>query len=365
MENIEEVSAPIEQPAKFNILWIMAGVLFAIVLGISVYYFQFGPISTNTLPTGRKASAVQSVISPTPMPFEEMTIPALRKREYASILGERSVYAQQGSYTSYLTSYDSDGLKINGLLTIPTGEEPEGGWPAIVFIHGYIPPTVYQTTERYVDYVNYLASNGFVVFKIDLRGHGNSEGEATGAYFSSDYIIDTLHAYSALQNSGFVNPDKIGLWGHSMAGNVILRTMAVKTDIPASVIWAGAVYSYTDREEYGIQDTSYRPPQTVSQTQSRRQRLFDTYGEFDQNNSFWSKFSAVNYLKDIKGAIEVHHAVDDSVVNVGYSRDLMKLLDSTSIPHELYEYSSGEHDIAGGSFNSAMERTVEFFRERL
>ncbi len=365
MENEAQVIQPIEQqPSKKNTMWILLGVFFAIIAGVVIYYLQFGLISTNTLPKVGKV-VTKEIISPTPMPFYELTIPALRERSYQSQLGERQVYSQNGNFTSYLTSYNSDDLKINGLLTIPNEEEPEGGFPAIIFIHGYIPPSTYQTTERYVDYVNYLASNGFVVFKIDLRGHGNSEGEATGAYFFSDYIIDTLHAYSALQNADFVNKDKIGLWGHSMAGNVILRSMAVKTDIPASVIWAGAVYSYSDREEYGIQDTSYRPPQTVTQSQSRRQKLFDMYGEFDQNNLFWKQFSAVNYLGDIKGALEIHHAVDDSVVNIGYSRDLNELLEKTSIPHKLYEYPSGEHDIAGSSFNTAMQRTVEFFRERL
>lgn len=364
MEDQVEITPAIEQPTKRHTLWMILGVIFAIIVGITAYYVQFGPISTNTLPKVGKA-VTKVIVSPTPMLFYELTIPSLRERTYQSQLGERQVYSQNGNFTSYVTSYNSDDLTINGLLTIPNGEEPEGGFPAIVFIHGYIPPTTYQTTERYVDYVNYLANNGFVVFKIDLRGHGNSEGEATGAYFSSDYIIDTLNAYSALQNADFINKDKIGLWGHSMAGNVILRTMAVKTDIPASVIWAGAVYSYTDREEYGIQDTSYRPPQTVTVSQSRRQKLFDTYGDFDQNNVFWKQFSAVNYLGDIKGALEIHHAVDDSVVNVGYSRDLIKLLETSAIPHELYEYPSGEHDIAGSSFNTAMQRTVEFFKERL
>lgn len=366
MENTIENGVTEEQlqPKRKNIA-IIIWIVIAVLLAAAVYYLQFGRnIQTDSL-SNMGASAKVDDVTPTPMQFEELTIPYLRKREYKSALGERVEYAQNGSFTSYLTSYDSDGLQINGLLTVPNGEAPEGGWPAIVFIHGYIPPTIYQTTERYVDYVNYLASNGFVVFKIDLRGHGNSEGEPTGAYFSADYIVDTLHAYAALQSSGFVNPDKIGLWGHSMAGNVILRTMAVKPDIPASVIWAGAVYSYTDREEYGIQDTSYRPPQSITQRQNRRQRLINTHGEFDPHHPFWKQFAAIEYLDQIKGALEIHHAVDDSVVNIGYSRDLMKILDQTSIPHELYEYPSGGHDIAGSSFNSAMQRTVEFFKERL
>src|SRR5690606_42047954 len=84
----------------------------------------------------------------------------------------------------------SEGNKIYGLHTVPFGEVPEGGFKAIVFNHGYIPPQYYQTTERYVAYVGTLASHGFVVFKIDLRGHGNSEGEPTGSYYSPAYTIE-------------------------------------------------------------------------------------------------------------------------------------------------------------------------------
>ena len=57
----------------------------------------------------------------------------------------------------------------NGLLTVPLGDVPAGGFPAIVFVHGYIPPEIYRTTERYVDYVDALARSGFVVFKIDRQ----------------------------------------------------------------------------------------------------------------------------------------------------------------------------------------------------
>src|SRR5690606_425891 len=99
-------------------------------------------------------------------------IPELRGRSYQSTMGALELLGSHTAFTSYLTHYDSDGLQINAMITRPTGEMPPGGWPAVVFVHGYIPPTLYQTTERYVGYVNYLASRGLVVFKIDLRGHG-------------------------------------------------------------------------------------------------------------------------------------------------------------------------------------------------
>jgi len=300
-------------------------------------------------------------LSPTPFPNQEVTISALRKRTYSSKLNERTLYSEKSTYDSYLTSYNSDGLKINGLLTIPKGDQPKNGWPAIVFVHGYIPPTLHKTTEKYGDYVDYLARNGFVVFKIDLRGHGDSEGTPSGAYFSADYIIDTLNAYSALQQANFVNPNKIGLWGHSMAGNVLLRAFVTTPDIPAVVIWAGAVYSYKDREKYGIQDNSYRPPADITRRAGGRLRL----GEVDKESIFWQEFVPTNYLSDLKGAIQLNHAVDDDVVNIGYSRDLNELLDKTSVSHELNEYPGGGHNISGNNFVSAMEKTVEFFEKYL
>lgn len=297
--------------------------------------------------------------------FEEMTIPSLRDRGYASQLGERIRYGSAGTFDTYLTSYDSDGLRINGLLTIPKGEEPDGGWPGIVFVHGYIAPTVYETTAKYVDYVTYLARNGFVVFKIDLRGHGESEGEPGGAYYSSDYVVDTLNARAALQSSDFVNPTKIGLWGHSMAGNVTFRSFVVAKNIPALVVWAGAGYSYEDLRTYGLDDNSYRPPNMSSQRQRRRNQLKEAHGDFSNESVFWRQVAPTNYLEGVNGAVQLHHAVDDTVVNVGYSHDLMAKLDGTGIGHELFEYQSGGHNLSGVAFSQAMARTVEFYRHQL
>ena len=311
------------------------------------------PTETNTL-----------VASP-PFPFQELTIPYLRTQQFESQLAELELVSTTNEYETYTTSYESDDLTINGLLTIPAGPEPERGWPAIVFIHGYIPPTEYKTQEKYVAYVDFLARNKFVVFKIDLRGHGESEGEPSGAYYSADYIVDTLNAYAALESATFVDASRIGLWGHSMGGNVVLRTMAIKPEIPAGVIWAGAVYSYTDFQEYGIADQSYQRPSTNSPRTQKRQKLFDTHGEFDPKNEFWQQVVATNYLDDLQGAVQLHHSVTDSVVDIAYSRNLKQLLEKSKVPHELHEYAQGGHNIEAAAFNTAMTRTVSFFGKYL
>ena len=118
-------------------------------------------------------------------------------------------------------------------------------------------------------------------------------------------------------------------------------------------------------QKYGISDASYQPPANDTERQKKRRELFEKHGQYNSSSEFWKQVAATNYLNDLKGAIQIHHAVDDNVVNVGYSRDLMKLLDNTSIPHELSEYDSGGHNISGGSFNAAMARTVEFYKKYL
>jgi dipeptidyl aminopeptidase/acylaminoacyl peptidase len=344
-------------------------VLIISLLGIILILWKNHGFTSSILFKKSQTDSVKP--TPTPMPAYDLTIPYLRSRTYKSNLGSLEKVSDYGTYASYLTSYTSDGLKINGLLTKPSGAEPVGGWPGIVFVHGYIPPNQYQTLgQPYSAYVDYLARNGFVVFKIDLRGHGDSQGEARGGYYSSDYVIDTLNAYAALESAGFVNPNKIGLWGHSMAGNTLLRAFAVRPTIPAVVIWAGAGYTYVDLSEYGLHDASYQPqPRPTGATGSAQQRnnnqARQIYGDPRNGNPFWKLVAAINYLNDLKGAIQLDQAVDDQTVSIEYSRNLNNLLNATSVVHEFNEFPSGDHNISGVNFTAAMNKTVGFFNKYL
>jgi uncharacterized protein len=339
---------------------------FMLLILAVVVYSLFSYVFKNTTTVKLQNNKNNPVInSPTPFPFQELSIPYLRSRAFNSQLTKPQKISQNNSYTSYLTSYKSDGYKINALLTKPNKKQPENGFPAIVFVHGYIPPEEYKTTEKYEDYVDYLARSGFVILKIDLRGHGQSEGEPSGAYYSGDYVIDTLNAYSALENSDFVNNKAIGLWGHSMAGNVILRAVAVNANIPAVVIWAGAVYTYQDFQEYGIQDNSYQPPSPSSKRKEKREKLFNLYGGFSKSSQFWQSVVPTNYIANYQGAISLNHAKNDQVVDIRFSTNLKKILENQNIEHELNIYNDGGHNIDEPAFSNAMQNTVSFFQKHL
>jgi fermentation-respiration switch protein FrsA (DUF1100 family) len=335
-----------------------------------------GGLPTSLTPT--LPAAPGSTVTPTPAPtqvtFEvgrEITLAYLRSLEITgSEITIEQKLADGPNYHQYLASYFSQGNKIYALLTVPFGDQPQGGFKAIVFCHGYIPPTLYRTTERYTAYVDYLARSGFVVFKIDYRGNGRSQGQPAGAYFSPGYTIDAIAALKSLQRMDIIDPHGIGMWGHSMAGNLVLRAMEMEPDIQAGVIWAGAVYSYDDFTRYGINDASYRPPPTPegggdSGSRSRTRQILDTYGQPDTSVDYWKAVSLTENIDFLTKPLQIHHAQDDPVVDIGYSLDLAAVLQARGKEYEFYTYEGGGHNLVSPYFDRAMQRTVAFFKDHL
>jgi fermentation-respiration switch protein FrsA (DUF1100 family) len=299
-------------------------------------------------------------VTPTPT-FFPMDIRAMRQTPYpgSEILIEESL-DPGANYSRNIASYQSEGLKIYGLLTIPYGETPESGWPAIVFNHGYIPPDVYRTTERYIAYVDSLASNGYIVFRIDYRGHDRSEGEATGAYSNPGYSVDVLNAVTSLKNFPEANSDAIGMWGHSMGGYLTLRSMVISEDVKAGVIWAGVVGSYPDMLTRWRRSTGPTPTPGFSGGRRWRSDWILQFGSPEENPDFWNGISANSFLQDISGPVQLHHGTADTSVPIELSEILYQQMQNAGKTVEFYTYEGDDHNISN-LFSLAMTRTIEFF----
>jgi dipeptidyl aminopeptidase/acylaminoacyl peptidase len=337
---------------------------------VTLVYFNPQPTSEEKKPSFlsqmkiptllREKSEVEKLIDQYGQ-YASLTVPVLKEAELdQSELVIEEQLAKRSNYSEYYASYQSEGNKLYGLLTIPDNAQL-GSTPAVVFVHGYIPPNSYQTQQRYVSYVDYLARNGLVVFKIDLRGHDQSEGEATGSYFSDGYVLDTLNAVESLKSLPEVNKEMISLWGHSMAGNVVSRSIAVNPEIHAASIWAGAVYTYQDMNDYGINDNSYQRTDATEERRKQREEMYQKVGDRDSGSLFWELVSPIAWLRNYGGKIQLHHAVNDSTVPIEYSRNLISILENDLVDIELFEYPSGGHDLEGAVFGQAMDRTLSIF----
>jgi len=295
--------------------------------------------------------------TPLPHPLE---ISAMRARQYpgSDIIIEDELDPGMG-YRRYYVSYLSEGLKIYALMTVPNGERPATGWPVVIFNHGYIPPDVYVTTERYIAYVDLIARSGYIVFRSDYRGHDRSEGQAGGAYSRPDYTVDVLNAVASMKRYPDADPDRIGMWGHSMGGYITLRSMVITGDIKAGVIWAGVVASYPDLL-YNWRRGPTASPDSTPRPGSWRSTFVDTYGTPEENPGFWNSISANSFLGEISGPIQLHHGTADTDVPVEFSETLFYQMLEAEQYVELYKYDGDNHNISG-YFSTAMQRTIEFF----
>lgn len=309
-------------------------------------------------PTPTVTPSPTATFTPTPT-LHPMLIEAQRQVEYpgSEIVLEEEL--EPGiNYRRFYASYLSDGLKIYALLTIPNGERPATGWPVIVFNHGFIPPDVYRTTERYIAYVDNLARSGYIIFRSDYRGHDQSEGQATGAYSNPGYLADVLNAVASLKQFPDADPQRIGMWGHSMGGYLTLRSMVIDPDIKVGVIWAGVVASYPDLFARG----NSRPTPTGTPPFARgwRGAWIEQFGTPEENPEFWNGISSNSYLADISGPVQLHHGTADESVPLAASQVLYEQMLAANQPVEFYTYEGDNHNLSG-FFVSAMTRTITFF----
>ena len=319
------------------------------------------PTSVPTLAPTEAPTLVPTIaFTPTPVPHP-MSIQALRNGMYpGSDIVIETELDRGANYRRFYAYYLSEGLKIYALLTVPDGEPPAGGWPAIVFNHGYIPPDVYRTTERYIAYVDLIARSGYIVFRIDYRGHDNSEGNASGAYSNPGYAVDVLNAVASIKKFPLANAEKIGMWGHSMGGYLTLRTMVVSSDVKVGVIWAGVVGSYPDMLYNWRRNNPGVTPSPSSTSRGWRQGWLDLYGAPEENPEFWNSVSANSYLGDLSGPIQLHHGTLDKDVPLMFSETLWQQIIDANGYVELYKYEGDNHNISN-YFSLAMSRTIEFY----
>ena len=102
------------------------------------------------------------------------------------------------------------GYSMSAYLFIPPNATAENPVPGIVTSHGYLNNKEMQDAN-YVE----LARRGYVVLAIDQPSHGDSEVLRNFGLFGANGVY---YGALAMSRMPFVDPDKIGVTGHSMGG---------------------------------------------------------------------------------------------------------------------------------------------------
>lgn len=130
------------------------------------------------------------------------------------------------------------GVKLAGTLTIP---QSDGPFPAVILVSGSGQQNRNEEILGHRPFLvlsDYLTRRGIAVLRVDDRGTGGSTGNFSQAT-SEDFAGDVLAGIEYLKSRKEIDPDRIGLIGHS-EGGLIAPMVAVKSpDVAFIVMMAG------------------------------------------------------------------------------------------------------------------------------
>src|SRR6516165_7947428 len=129
----------------------------------------------------------------------------------------------------------SEGVKCAAYLGVPRGAAGNRH-PAIVLGHGFG-----IRKESLVVEAEHLTAAGFATIAIDYRTFGESGGEPRGSLFPLNEVEDFRNAITYLQRRDDVDPNRIGIWGASFGGGVVIMTAALDRRVRAVVAMAPIV----------------------------------------------------------------------------------------------------------------------------
>ncbi len=143
------------------------------------------------------------------------------------------------NYDRTIVSYLSEGLKDLRVSDGTQGEKPATGWPMIFKLWLHPASAVPQQSERYIAYTDAFSAKRLYALRPDYRGrgHGFSKESLANSYASPAYTVDVLNAMASVMAHLDADPNRVGMWGHSMGGSITLRAMVVTDTIKAGVIW--------------------------------------------------------------------------------------------------------------------------------
>src|SRR5256712_12506774 len=108
-------------------------------------------------------------------------------------------------------SFQSDGLKLAGIVNTPEDLRPGERRPAFVVLHGF---GGNKDGQGQTVVAKQFTEWGYVTMRIDFRGCGESEGEH-GRIICLDQVADTRNAITYLATRAEVDPRQIALVGSS------------------------------------------------------------------------------------------------------------------------------------------------------
>ena len=250
--------------------------------------------------------------------------------------------------TEYGSMKAADGQTLYYSIIKPANFDASKRYPVFLFTYGG--PHSQRVTRTWGNYFDqYMAQQGFVVFRLDNRGSGRRERQFTDTLYGNlgkHEVEDQVAGVDWLAKQRFVDPKRIGVFGWSYGGFMTLRLLAAASD---KIAMGVSVAPVTD---WALYDTHYTE-RYVGATPKSNPAAYEQSGVFA-------------HLDGLKSPLLlIHGMADDNVLFTNTTR-LIDDLVKRNVQFELMTYPGAKHGISGRTSQRHVFGMIEsFFKKNL
>ena len=245
-----------------------------------------------------------------------------------------------------LTFKGKDGTLFYAQIIKPKDFNPAKKYPAIVMVYGGPHAQTVRDTWTGANWDQALAAKGYVIWRMDNRGsnfRGHAFEKVVHKQFGKIELADQLEGVEHLIKQGYVDPNRIGIYGWSYGGYMTLYSMTHSKVFAAGI--AGA--PVTDWRHY---DTIYT------------ERYM---GLPAKNEDGYKASSPVSAAGNLSGKLMLVHNFQDDNVLFQNSQNMMEALQKSGKQFEMMFYPLKSHGVMGPLRLHLLQTTTNFLDRTL
>jgi dipeptidyl aminopeptidase/acylaminoacyl peptidase len=252
----------------------------------------------------------------------------------------------------------SDGMSLNGYLTLPTKVKYKGkNAPLVVLPHGG--PIGVRDYQSFDPYVQYIAHLGYAVLQVNFRGSGGfGNAYETSGYRNWGKLMqqDVYDAIAWLAGKSLVDTKNSCMVGFSYGGYVALTSSFQKPEQFKCIVSVA-----------GISDIN-QVAANLSKYKSYRPFINKTMGNINDQDTVnqLATLSAINNLNKIKTPILLMHGKHDTRVKFTQSANFYTKAKQAGLKADYIEFEQGTHFLDENENRLAAFRAMgEFLNKHL
>lgn len=251
----------------------------------------------------------------------------------------------------------ADGKPVPATLIVPKQLDRSRRHPAVVWIHGSGLDQNYlgwhpDSYRMYYAMHQYLAQQGYIILTPDMRGsYGYGRDWATGTYrdVGGAEYLDVAAGADYLKTLGYVDPDRIGVWGLSYGGFLTLQAVTVTPTLFRCAIDVAGV------TDWDTQSLTLGPG-----------RIYARMGTPVENPDDFNRAAPVKHMEKLVRPLLVMHGTNDTNVAFRESLALIDTLTKLGKSFELAVYPGEIHFFRRAHvLRDAWRRVEDFFDRHL